>query len=435
MLPLAELVAAAGHVVAGSDRALDQGHTSPKFEALRGRGIALFAQDGSGVASADQIVVASAAIEAKVPDILRADELGCLRTTRAELLAELFNAAPVGIAVGGTSGKSTVTGMIGHILTEAGRDPMIVNGATMKNFASGSRVGGGQFFVGEVDESDGSIALYHPKIAVLNNVAVDHKSIEELRALFGDFVRRAGRAVVNADNAEARALAGNALSFGFGAAAEVRATEIHERPDGIDFTARHGDMVVRVTLNVPGRHNAANALAALAATMLAGVRMVEGAAALASFGGLARRLEVLGTSGGVTVIDDFGHNPDKIAATLATLRAFPGRLLILFQPHGYGPIAKMGTELAAAFARGMAGDDRLIVTDPAYFGGTVDRSIGSDSLVGAVGERAEHIAERTAAGKHLLGLARAGDRIVVMGARDDSLTGFAQGLLDALAAR
>ena len=435
MLPLAELVAAAGHSVAGSDRALDQGRTSPKFEALRAKGVALFAQDGSGVTSREQVVVASAAIEASVPDIVRATELGCTRMTRAELLAELFNAAPVGIAVGGTSGKSTVTGMIGHILTEAGRDPTIMNGATMKNFASGSRVGGGHIFVSEVDESDGSIALYCPKIAVLNNVAVDHKSIEELRALFGDFVARAGRAVVNADNAEALALADGALTFGFGAAADVRASELDERPDGVDFTARHGDMVARVALPVPGRHNVANALAALSATMLAGVRMVDGGAALASFTGLARRLDVLGTAGGVTVIDDFGHNPDKIAATLDTLGAFPGRLLILFQPHGYGPIAKMGAELAAAYARGMGSEDRLIVTDPAYFGGTADRSIGSDTLVAAVSERAEHIAERGAAGERLLELARPGDRIVVMGARDDSLTGFAQGILAALEAR
>ncbi len=435
MLPLAELVAAAGHAVAGSDRALDQGRTSPKFDALRAKGIALFAQDGSGVTAPDQIVVASAAIEASVPDIVRAGELGCVRTTRAELLADLFNAAPVGIAVGGTSGKSTVTGMIGHILAEAGRDPTIMNGATMKNLGSGSRVGGGHVFVSEVDESDGSIALYRPRIAVLNNVAVDHKSIEELRALFGDFVRRAGRAVVNADNTEAIALADGALTFGFGAAADVRASDVDARTDGIDFTARHGDMEARVALQVPGRHNAANALAALAATMLAGVRMVDGAAALARFTGLARRLDVIGTADGVTVIDDFGHNPDKITATLDTLRAFPGRLLILFQPHGYGPIAKMGAELAAAFARGMASDDRLIVTDPAYFGGTVDRSVGSESLVAAIGARAEHIPARDAAGARLLELARAGDRIVVMGARDDSLTVFAQGLLDALAAR
>ena len=146
MMPLAEIVAAQGHKVAGSDRSLDQGRLATKFEGLAAKGINLFAQDGSGIISADQIVVASAAVEATVPDIIGATELGCARMTRAELLAELFNAAPVSIAVGGTSGKSTVTGMIGWILTQAGRDPTIMNGAVMKNFNSGARVGGGDVF-------------------------------------------------------------------------------------------------------------------------------------------------------------------------------------------------------------------------------------------------------------------------------------------------
>ena len=172
MMPLAEIVAAQGATVAGSDRSLDQGRLGAKFDGLASRGIALHAQDGSGIVSPDQIVVASGAIEATVPDIVRATELGCARMTRAELLAELFNAAPVSIAVGGTSGKSTVTGMIGWILDQAGRDPTIMNGAVMKNYGGASRVGGGEVFVSEVDESDGSIALYTPTVAVLNNVAV-----------------------------------------------------------------------------------------------------------------------------------------------------------------------------------------------------------------------------------------------------------------------
>jgi UDP-N-acetylmuramate--alanine ligase len=436
MMPLAQIVAAAGHRVAGSDRALDQGRTAPKFEAMRAQGIALFAQDGSGLTSADQIVVASAAIEATVPDIVRATELGCARLSRAELLAELFNAAPVNIAVGGTSGKSTVTGMIGWILTQAGRDPTIMNGAIMKNFDSGARVGAGDLFVSEVDESDGSIALYRPGIAVLNNVAVDHKSMEELRTLFGDFLNRAGTSVVNADNAEALAIAPeNALTFGLVSAAKLHATQIVERPEGVDFTLtddRSGE-ILATQIAVPGRHNVANALAAIGAASLAGVSMSEAVNALASFSGLRRRMELVGTANGIIVIDDFGHNPDKIAATLRALHAFPGRLLLFFQPHGYGPLKLMGRELADSFAANMKLDDRLIVSDPAYFGGTVDRSIGSDALVEMVGSHAEHIADRSAISARLAELAKPGDRIIVMGARDDTLSTFAAGLLDLIA--
>lgn len=425
MMPLAQIVAAQGADVAGSDRSLDQGRLGTKFEGLAARGIGLFAQDGSGIVSADQIVVASAAIEATVPDIVRATELGCARMTRAELLAELFNAAPVGIAVGGTSGKSTVTGMIGWILDQAGRDPTIMNGAIMKNYGSGARVGAGDVFVSEVDESDGSIALYTPTVAVLNNVAVDHKSMEELRALFGHFLARAERSVVNADNAEATSLAKGTLSFGLASAADLRATDLEERPDGVDFTL--GEM--RVMLAVPGRHNVANALAALGAATSVGVPLAGAVAALASFTGLNRRMDVIGTAHDITVIDDFGHNPDKIAATLSALHAFPGRLLVYFQPHGYGPLKQMGRELAYAFRANLDEGDRLIVSDPAYFGGTVDRSIGSESLVEAVGEPAEHIASRVACGERLLKLAHPGDRIVVMGARDDTLSDFAAELL------
>lgn len=428
MLPLAEIVRARGATVAGSDRSLDQGRLAGKFDELRAKGITLFTQDGSGVISADQIIVASAAIEQTVPDIVAANALGCRWMTRAELLAELFNAAPVSIAVGGTSGKSTVTGMIGWILDQAGRDPTIMNGAVMKNYGTGARIGGGDVFVSEVDESDGSIALYHPAVAVLNNIAVDHKSMEELRELFGGFLARAGKTVVNADNAEAAALATGAATFALTGPADLHATDIVERPDGIDFSV--GGQ--RVALAVPGRHNVSNALAALGAAQAVGVPLPQSGAALARFAGLKRRMDVAGSANGITVIDDFGHNPDKIAATLSTLHAFPGRLLVFFQPHGYGPLKQMGRELAYAFRANLAEGDRLIVSDPAYFGGTVDRSTGSEVLVEAIGPGAEHIASRAACGDRLLALAKPGDRIVIMGARDDTLSDFAAGLLAAL---
>jgi len=429
MMPLAEIVAAKGATVAGSDRSLDQGRLGAKFEQLAERGIGLHAQDGSGIVSPDQIVVASAAIEATVPDIVRATELGCARMTRAELLADLFNAAPVSIAVGGTSGKSTVTGMIGWILDQVGRDPTIMNGAIMKNYGTGARVGAGDVFVSEVDESDGSIALYRPTVAVLNNVAVDHKSMEELRGLFGGFLAASEHAVVNADNAEAMALGPEALTFGIVTSADLCATDLGKRPDGVDFMLGE----TPVTLAVPGRHNVSNALAAIGAATLVGIPHADAAAALATFTGLKRRMDVVGTANGITVIDDFGHNPDKIAATLSALHAFPGRLLVFFQPHGYGPLKQMGRELAYAFRANLAEGDKLIISDPAYFGGTVDRTTGSESLVEAIGEQAEHIAMRVACGDRLLALARPGDRIVVMGARDDTLADFAAGLLASLA--
>jgi UDP-N-acetylmuramate--alanine ligase len=444
MLPLALIVQGRGHRVAGSDRTLDQGRLAAKFEFLRARGIALFPQDGSGIQGPDQIVVTSAAIEESVPDLVKAKQMGARRIGRPALLAELFNAAPTGIAVGGTSGKSTVTGMIGWILHQTGRDPTVMNGAVMKNFVSAdvpfasALVGNGDIFVSEVDESDGSIALYRPAIAVLNNVTLDHKSLDELRHLFRDFAAKAGTIVLNLDDDEARFLAAalppeklRTHSFA-DEGAGLFGSGIEEAPFAISFEA--GGVPVR--LQVPGRHNAENALAALAAAEAAGVPLAEGAAALAGFTGLRRRFELVGEAGGVKVIDDFGHNPDKIAATLRTLHAFPGRLLLFFQPHGYGPLRVMKEELIACFAGNMAAGDVLIMPDPVYYGGTTSREVGSGDIVaGVAGLRriAEHIPERGDCADRLAALARPGDRIVVMGARDDTLTAFAEEIVARLA--
>jgi UDP-N-acetylmuramate--alanine ligase len=443
MLPLANIVRDAGATVAGSDRALDQGRLAPKFEWLQSLGIDLFAQDGSGLVSSDQILIASAAIEDSVPDIAKAKALGCQRMTRAELLAHLFNAAPRSVAVGGTSGKSTVTGMIGWILTEAGLDPTIMNGAVMKNFVAdntpfaSARVGQGDVFVSEVDESDGSIALFTPEVAVLNNVSLDHKSLEELRQLFGDFAKGAKCCVWNADDAETVALIepmglAGAISFGFASQADIRASDITEFPLGSRFTLHAKGETHQVDLIVPGRHNIANALAAIASATALGVPVAQAIGGVQSFNGLARRFDIVGSVNDITVIDDFGHNPDKIAATLSTLKAFPGRIIAFFQPHGYGPIRVMGAKLAAVFADMLGEDDHLILCDPVYFGGTVDKSIGSQSITDAAvtsGRNAEYIPAREDCGNRIVELAKPGDRIVIMGARDDTLSGFATDVL------
>ncbi|MDJ0943955.1 MAG: Mur ligase family protein [Kiloniellales bacterium] len=453
MLPLALILRGQGHAVEGSDRMLDQGRTAQKFDFLRARGIPLHAQDGSGITGAEQILVTSAAVEDSVPDVREAKRLGAPVMRRAELLAEIFNAAPRSLAVGGTSGKSTTTGMIGWILQQAGLEPTIMNGAVMKNFITDDTpfasavVGKGALFVSEVDESDGSIALYTPRIAVLNNVSLDHKSLEELRVLFRDFLAKAETVVLNLDDAETTALAigipaDKAITFSLSdPAAGLVAGSLAPAPEGIAFTVTETETgrSAEVRLQVPGRHNAANALAALAAAQACGLSLEAAATALGSFAGLRRRLELVGQAQGVTVIDDFAHNPDKIEATLATLHAFPGRLLALFQPHGFGPLRKMKDGFIACFAENLREDDVLIMPDPVYYGGTVtDRSVTSEDIVAGVaaaGRQAEAFAERAACGDRLIELARPGDRIVVMGARDDTLALFAAELVERLGQR
>lgn len=450
MLPLAQLARGFGHEVAGSDRSYDQGRTPEKFAWLSENGFTLFPQDGSGIASSDQILIASAAVEDTVPEVARAKELGCERMTRAELLAELFNSAGYSVAVGGTSGKSTVTGMIAWIMAEAGHDPTVMNGAVMKNFTdeanpfASARVGSPQIFVSEVDESDGSIALYRPTIGVLLNVSLDHKSIEELRVLFGDFIFEAGCAVLNMDDAESQELAGRAsqkVTFGI----QNQSADIIVEPDSIE----HGPMSIRAVLidnrsreifplelPMPGLHNLANAMAAIAAMSAAGIEISRSVYALSRFEGLARRFDVVGTSAsGISVIDDFGHNPEKCAATLRTLKATEGRVIAFFQPHGYGPLRQMGDELAETFARELEDDDITIMCDPVYFGGTVDRTEGTERIIYLIeqhGGSAEHMASREACADRIVEIAKPGDRVVIMGARDDTLSGFAKSVLQRL---
>ncbi len=450
MMPLAMILRGRGASVAGSDRGLDQGRVPAKFDALGALGIDLFAQDGSGVTAPEQIVVASAAVEETVADMVAAARLGCPRLSRAELNARLFNASALPIGVAGTSGKSTVTGMVAAILGAAGRDPTVMNGAVMKHVARADRpfasalVGQGDAYVSEVDESDGSIALYAPHVAVLNNVSLDHKSLDELNALFGDFLAKAHHAVVNADNADAATLAlrlppARVTRFSLrDAGAELYADRVEEAPFAARFTLHHRGERRAVALRVPGQHNVANALAAIGAALAAGVSLDDAVTGVERFEGLRRRFDLVGSAAGVTVIDDFGHNPDKIAATLDTLHAFSGRLIVLFQPHGYGPLKVMRAELAAMFAGRLAADDLLVLPDPVYQGGTVTREVTSADVVrdvGVAGRLALHIPDRASAAAHCVAVARPGDRIVVMGARDDTLSLLAAEMVAMLAGR
>ncbi len=190
MTPLALIIQARSGGVEGSDRALDQGRNGERFDFLRARGIPLHPQDGSGMRRDSQILVTSAAVEETIPDVQAARRVGAAVVTRAQLLAQLFNQSGLAVGVAGTSGKSTTVGMIGWILHRAGKSPTIMNGAYMKNFMdpgspfASARVGDGDIFVSEVDESDGSIALFEPRIEIVNNISLDHKSLDELRTLF-----------------------------------------------------------------------------------------------------------------------------------------------------------------------------------------------------------------------------------------------------------
>ncbi|MEO1657278.1 MAG: Mur ligase family protein [Pseudomonadota bacterium] len=439
MRPLAEFLRASGYAVSGSDRSFDQGRFPEVAERLRGMGVEIFPQDGSGLQSDDQILVTSSAVEATIPDVAAAQKVGARQMIRAELLSELTNAAPRSCGVAGTSGKSTTTGMLAHILSETGRDPSVVNGAVMLGSSQGWRKGESDLFIAEVDESDGSIARYNPSVGVITNISEDHKSMDELEVLFGGYAERSERAVLGIDSDPVRAIAAlipdeKVITFSLGAYPHADLVAKNIGRDGGFLTAqveRQGAETVPLRLPLIGRFNIANALAALAAAELFDVPLGDGAASLASFAGTARRLQHVGAHRGVTVIDDFAHNPDKIGASIKTLTEHFDRVFLVYQPHGYGPLRSFRELYEKAFAAALRPVDQLMVTEPAYFGGTVERTDDAKRLVETLKEQSLNAsyAESRETFRSLVPEVEAGDALVVMGARDDSLSTFAQSLL------
>ncbi|HEY0902048.1 MAG TPA: Mur ligase family protein [Micavibrio sp.] len=446
MSALALAMLAEGHTVKGSDRSRDQGHSPEKFDALSRAGVMLYPQDGTGIDASVNVLVVSTAIEPSIPDVRAAQNQNIPIEKRAAVLASLLRQKR-GIAVGGTSGKSTVTGMVGHILNYVGLDATVINGAAMMNAGNvkglgNAVIGKGSLIVIEADESDGSIVLYEDDIAIsiLNNITLDHKPIAELRPLFTNFVAKAKEgAVINLDDEEAAQMATlnprRNLTFSLkDRAATLFADNIQYIGSGSSFRVIDNDAgeAADVHLHVPGRHNIENALAALGAARLAGVALADAAEAMASFMGVKRRLEFIGQENGVTVIDDFGHNPDKVAASLAALHQSPGRVIVIFQPHGFGPMKMMRKELTEAFAAGMTPDDLLIMTDIFYAGGSAQRDISSADLIADVvrlGGKGAYLPTRDLVRDFMRAEMKPGDRVVVMGARDDTLTDFAKALL------
>lgn len=449
-LPLAMILQARGEDIAWSDRGFDQGRTPEKFEWISAHWPTHYPQDGSGLhALQDKLtaVIPSGSVEDNVPDVVEAKKLGVPIIKRPALLASLFNSAKRRVAIAGTSGKTTTTGMTGFLLKEAGQDPTVMNGGIFRNYSGAhdycsALTGQDGTFVIEADESDGSIALYTPDIAVLNNVTFDHKPMDELNRIFAAFLATAPQAVLNLDDPLVTELlktySGTALTYALdNKNARLVVEDITLRPDGSDSWlvdtqtgTRH-----RLSLSQPGRHNIANALAALATVSLLGVSLEKGTALLTGFRGIARRMEVVGQAKGITVIDDFAHNPDKISATLSALRAFPGRLIVMFQPHGFGPLRLMRKELVESFVTHLEAEDEVLMPEPFYAGGTVDRSVSSTHIIADLlqqGVHAKVFPDRASCLPRILATAKTGDRIVVMGARDDSLSDFAREIVSAL---
>lgn len=421
MSALAKLCINDGHNVIGSDRNHDRKLFSDHFKKLEQFGIQLVPQDGSAINSKIDALIVSSAVEPSIPDVKKAQELNISIIKRARLLADMANAHK-GIAIAGTSGKSTVTGMVGWCLSQLNYKPKIMNGAEMCNFGSNAMTGSGEYFVYEADESDGSIAFFEPEIALVTNISEDHKSLDELINLFSDFVTKARLgSVINLDCEISRRLlpiANNTITFSL------------LSPEADIYAGNYN-----LNLQVPGKHNVSNALAALAVCKLLNISEEKVLKTLQHFKGIKSRLEVIGTKNNITVIDDFAHNPDKINASLQTLKEEQERLIVFYQPHGFGPTKMHKEGLIQEFTTHLNDRDILIISEIFYAGGTADKSISSSEIVEAIQEKginAYFVQDKKDAQNTILDQVKEGDRIVIMGARDDGLRQMAQSIFKAL---
>jgi UDP-N-acetylmuramate--alanine ligase len=439
MSALAQFVALKGGRASGSDRSFDRGQRPEARAQLEALGVAIHPQDGSGLAGDCTALVVSTAVEEEVPDLVAARRLGVPAIHRSELLAHLV-ARYRTVAVTGTSGKSTTVAMIFEILRGAGWDPSVITGGELVALQREGRwgnawAGTSDLLVIEADESDGSVVRYHAAVGVILNLQRDHKEMGAVADMFRTFRAQVRETAVVGESENLREFIAGGTVFGFGSEADLRGEALRLAPEGSCFSVQG----VPFRLPVPGRHNAENALAALAACHALGVPLAAMVEPLARFQGVARRFQVLGIRRGVTVVDDFGHNPAKVAASIraAHLRvgAVGGRVLAVFQPHGYGPLKFLRADFVESFAAELAPGDRLWFLEVFYAGGTAARDISSAEVVAdlaARGVAAEHAPTREWLVDRLVAEAGPGDLILVMGARDPSLTNLAFNLLEGL---
>lgn len=409
MAALAQACIDAGHVVSGSDRQIDRGDAPRSVKALAAQGASILPQDGSGVTAATERVVVSTAIEDDNPDILAAKSLGIRIVHRSIALADIVRGKRL-IAVAGTSGKSTTTAILGHLLAAGGLDPWVVNGAEVVGWGGDGRVGSvrfgeGEWCVIEADESDRSFLRYSPTHAIITNESADHFDIDETHALFDQFRKRVSGTVVEGIPAD---LAAEAL------------------PWGTSFMF-HGS---RFTIPVPGAHNAQNAWQALQLASLLGVPDDTLRDALASFPGVRRRLERVGTTkDGAIVVDDYAHNPAKLAAAISAVKdAAAGPVCVVWRPHGFTPLRHMLDALADMFVSSLGAADRLMILPVYDAGGTTDRSMNADALLREVEARgfpsAKYLSDWRLDAAHvqnILSAASGCGAILIAGARDPDL--------------
>ncbi len=420
MSGIAEVLLNLGYRVSGSD--VKESEATRRLASLGGRiGIGHAAAQ---VADAD-VAVVSSAVRPDNPELLAARARGIPVIPRAEMLGELMRVKD-GVAVAGSHGKTSTTAMVAAVFAQAGLDPTVIVGGQARALGSNARLGKGEVLVAEADESDGSFRHLHPMAAIITNIDREHldhygseAALREAFLAFANKVPFYGLVVICADDARAAALAPDLVkphvSYGL-SSGEYRGEILETTPQGTRFLVRvRGEERGPAHIRMPGVHYACNALAALAVADFFGVAFADYQEAMEGLAGVDRRFSVRGESGGILVVDDYGHHPTEIAATVAAARLFGRRLVVAFQPHRYSRTR----DLLADFAPSLAGADVVLVTDIYAAGEAPADGISTARLCATFpGDRAPVYAARRDVCDTLQDLLRPGDLLLTLGAGD-----------------
>jgi UDP-N-acetylmuramate--alanine ligase len=421
MASLAELLAFQGRQVSGSDL------SSSAARRLAAAGVTLSVGHRPEQLGQAEAVITSAAVPLDNPELREARRRGLPICTHAEALGALM-AGRIGVAVAGTHGKTTTTALLGYLLARSGLDPTVLVGAAAVDFGGGARLGHGPHLVVEADEYARRFLALRPSLALITNIEADHldyfSDLDEIVRAFQAFAERVvagGQLLTCADDPvlAATPLAGRRCTYGSSEQADWRLLEFHPLTGGgSEITLSGPELRLSARLALTGRHNALNALGALAAACQLGVAPADAAAALADFGGTERRFQTVWRGRGIWLVDDYAHHPTAVRATLLAAReVHPGRLWAVFQPHTANRVVELIDDFAACFEPA----DRLMLLPIYQPAGrsSGERTVRSDDLAARVRQPPVEVAEsHQAAAASLAGRIREGDLIVVMGAGD-----------------
>ncbi len=437
MSAIAQYLSAAGKTITGSDRYFHPSEKNETQEKLVEEGVQCFLQDGSGIDEQTQVIVISTAIEESNVEIQKARSLSIPIIKRAELLSLIIQEKRT-VAIGGTSGKSTTTAMLFDILDFAGLEPSIISGAGLVRLQEEGKIGNAQLGKGdllviEADESDGSIVNYHPEIGVLLNIDKDHKEISELEELFEIFKSHCQTFIVNASQEVTAAFSQNRNNdfSSTDADAQYKATGFVQTGLNISFFINH----IPFTLNAIGKHNMENVLAAVTVANKLGVSLEICSKAIAKYKGIYRRNQVLGKKNNVWVIDDYAHNPAKVAAAIIGVQPLAKKVIAWFQPHGYGPTRFLKNDFIESISKALRPQDEIWMSEIFYAGGTAIKDISANDLIQMIKithPNAYFLEDRNYL-VHTLRPHFTDDCVLLlMGARDPSLDVFAKSVFEVL---